>query len=134
MRVYESIYILKPDLIDEDVEKLIERINKIITDNGGKILHIEKWGKRRLAYEVAKEKYGYYVLFYFEAEAGAVSELERNYKLIAEVNKYIVIRLNKKELAKFESDMKAKASEAKAEEEAKVAEEEKKEEVKEEKE
>jgi small subunit ribosomal protein S6 len=110
MRVYESIYILKPDLIDEDVDKLVKRINKIIEDNSGKILHVEKWGKRRLAYEVAKEKYGYYVLLHFEAEPETVSELERNYRLIAEVNKYIIIRLNRKELAKFEAEMKTRVS------------------------
>ena len=125
MRVYESIYILQPDLGDEDVDGLVSRINKIVEDNGGKILDIEKWGKRRLAYEVARERYGIYIFFRFEAEA--VKELERNYRLIGEVKKYIVIRLDKKELARLEVEKKkqteAKAAEAAEAEEKKQTEE-----------
>jgi len=127
LRVYESIYILQPDLGDEDVDGLVSRINKIVEDNGGKILDIEKWGKRRLAYEVARERYGIYIFFRFEAEAEAVKELERNYRLIGEVKKYIVIRLDKKELARLEVEKKkqteAKAAEAVEEEKKKQTEE-----------
>lgn len=129
LRVYESIYILQPDLGDEDVDNLVNRINKIVEDNGGKILDVDKWGKRRLAYEVAKEKYGIYILVHFEAEAETVKELERNYRLIGEVKKYIIIRLDKKELERLEIEKKKRTEEKKA---AEAVEETKKEEKKEE--
>lgn len=106
--IYESIFILKPDLRDEDVDDVVEKTHKIIKDNSGKVMDNEIWGKRRMAYEVDKERYGIYVLIHFEGEGKLIRELDRNYKLMGEILKYIIIRLNKRELAKFESDKKEK--------------------------
>lgn len=108
MPIYESIFILKPDLRDEDVDDVVEKTHKIIKDNSGKVMDNEIWGKRRMAYEVDKERYGIYVLIHFEGEGKLIRELDRNYKLMGEILKYIIIRLNKRELAKFESDKKEK--------------------------
>lgn len=115
MPVYESIYILRPSLSDEEAAAAKNKIEGIIKENAGKILDDEKWGKRKLAYEVAKERYGFYILIHFESEAKLIAELERNYKLMGDVMKYIIIRLNKKELAKWEADKKEKKVEEKAE-------------------
>lgn len=106
--IYESIFILKPNLQDKDVDDVVEKTHKIIKDNSGKVMDNEIWGKRRMAYEVDKERYGIYVLIHFEGEGKLIRELDRNYKLMGEILKYIIIRLNKRELAKFESDKKEK--------------------------
>ena len=96
MSVYESIYILRPGLSDEEVAATKDKIGNIISENDGKILDDEEWGKRKLAYEVSKERYGFFTLIHFEGEAKLIAELERNYKLLGDVMKYIIIRFNKK--------------------------------------
>jgi small subunit ribosomal protein S6 len=106
--IYESIFILKPDLMDENVDEVVKKIHKIVKDHSGKIMDNEIWGKRRMAYEVDKERYGIYALIHFEGEGKLIRELERNYRLMGDVMKYIIIRLNKRELAELESDKKEK--------------------------
>jgi len=138
MRDYETIFILNPNLEEEDAEKVNLRMQDVLKSSGGELLRVEKWGKRRLAYEVQKQKKGEYVLLRYQSEPAAVTELERNMKLADQVIKFMTVKLEKEMIEneaavqKQKAEEEAKAAEAKAaaeaEEEAKSAEESKTEE------
>jgi small subunit ribosomal protein S6 len=81
MRKYEGLFILKPNLTDEEYGKLTAAILDVITKNGGKADAKEDLGTRDLAYVIKKEKKGRYLLVYFTAETASIVELERVYKI-----------------------------------------------------
>lgn len=91
MNKYESVIIINPSLEEEGIKGLIQRFTDLINTDG-KVESVEEMGKRRLAYEVKKNKEGYYVLFNFEAKPELIAELERNYRITDEVIKFIVVR------------------------------------------
>jgi small subunit ribosomal protein S6 len=93
MPLYETIYIIHPELNEDDVEEHIKRVENLVTRLGGEILKTERWGKKRLAYEVNKHRYGYYVLLRLQANASVLPELERHYRLTEGIIKSLVIRL-----------------------------------------
>jgi small subunit ribosomal protein S6 len=88
--------------LDEEVAKITEKIKGVIEQGGGKIQKIENWGKKKLAYEVQKEKKGTYVFFFFQSDGKVIRELERTYSLDDAIMKYITVRLDKKDLAQRE--------------------------------
>jgi small subunit ribosomal protein S6 len=94
IRTYESIFILRPNLTDEEVEKAIAKMKGVIEKSGGEILNTENWKKRRLAYEVAKEKKGVYIVLQFKGNGKSINELERAYKIDDSVIKYLSIKLD----------------------------------------
>ncbi len=92
MRNYEAMYVLRPDLDEEQVQANVDRFSEIITKNGGEVTKVDLWGKRRLAYEVKKLREGYYVLCFFTAGPDLPLELERNFKIADEVIRFLVVR------------------------------------------
>ena len=95
MNTYESIFILRSTLNDEDVQKTVSKIEGVVKQ-GGELIATENWGKKRLAYEVMKEKKGIYVLLRFRAKGDLVSEIERNYRIDDNVIKFLTVKLDKK--------------------------------------
>ena len=93
MREYEAIYIVKPSYDEEQYAQFVEKYSALIQNNGGEIIKVEPWGKRRLAYEIDKLREGYYVLVRFNAEADVPAELERNFKIADEIMRYLVVRV-----------------------------------------
>ena len=91
MNKYESIIIISPVVEEEGIKSLITRFSDLINSDG-KVESVEEMGKRKLAYEVKKNKEGYYVLINFEANPALIAELERNYRITDEVIKFIVVR------------------------------------------
>jgi small subunit ribosomal protein S6 len=93
MSKYESIIIVRPEVSDEARTALIEKFTGII-NNGGTFESIDEIGMRKLAYEVKKQKEGYYILFNFEAETSKnlIEELERNYRITDEILKFITVK------------------------------------------
>ena len=91
MNQYESIIIINPNVDEEKMKSLIEKFSTLI-NNEGKVEKVEELGKKNLAYEVKKNKEGYYVVYTFDAKPELISELERNYRITDEVIKFIVIR------------------------------------------
>lgn len=91
MNKYESIIIINPSLEEDGVKTLINRFSDLINSNG-KVESVEEMGKRKLAYEIKKNKEGYYVQFNFKADPTLITELERNYRITDEVIKFIVIK------------------------------------------
>lgn len=100
MNTYETIFIVKPSLNDEEVSKTIEKIKGIIQRGGGEVVVAENWGKKKLAYEVRKEKKGTYIIVHFKGTGATVSELERNYRLDESIIKFISIKIEPDKLGK----------------------------------
>ncbi len=94
MRKYETIFILDPDLEEEQTQSAIEKAKGIITQNRGEILKVEDWGKRKLAYQVQKKAKGHYILIHFMGSPTLVSELERNFRVMDAVIKFQSVRLD----------------------------------------
>ena len=91
MNKYESVVIINPSVEEEKIKVLSQKFTDII-NNDGKIEKIEDLGKKKLAYEVKKNKEGYYVVINFEANPDLIAELERNYRIMDEVIKFITIK------------------------------------------
>lgn len=103
-RVYESAVLMNAALEDEAIKNLIERIKETITSNGGEILEIEDWGRKRLAYQVKKSKIGYYSIFRFNSLPDLIPKLERYYQLDESILRYLTITLSKDALEQIEID------------------------------
>lgn len=93
---YETIFIVKPSLNDDEVEKAVEKIKAVIQKNGGELQKVENWGKKKLAYEVRKEKRGTYVLLNFKGPGPLVLQLEQHYRLDESIIKFITLKLETK--------------------------------------
>ena len=91
MREYEVMLILPPDAEDSAVDGVVQRIRAILTDRGGETGRVDKWGRRRLAYEIARNTEGYYVVVQFRSEPGAIPELDRVLSLTDEVIRFKVV-------------------------------------------
>jgi len=96
MRIYEELFIVRPDATEEEVEPVIEQLKGIITQSGGTVDKAEKWGMRRLAYRVLKYNEGQYILLQFTAKADAVKEIERRLRVADVVIKFITVRIDEK--------------------------------------
>ncbi len=94
MACYESIFILRPSLTDEEAQAVIEKIQQALTKHGATLVKTDNWGKKRLAYEIQHERRGTYLLLQFEsANQNVVSELERVYRLEDSVMKFLTVRV-----------------------------------------
>lgn len=93
---YESIFIARSSLSEEDVAGLTEKVKAIIEKNGGQVIKAENWGKKKLAYEVKKEKKGIYVMFHIKGPGALVSELERNLNIQDGIIKFMTVKLDMK--------------------------------------
>ncbi|MGE5527811.1 MAG: 30S ribosomal protein S6 [Patescibacteria group bacterium] len=94
MRDYEVFYILTPSLEEEAVDAAVSRYEETITKLGGTITKTDKWGKRRLAYEIKDQPEGFYVLTTFQAPNEASQELDRLMRIADEVLRHLIVRLD----------------------------------------
>jgi small subunit ribosomal protein S6 len=102
MNNYETLYVLKPTLTDEETAANIAKIEAILVREGAEILATNNMGMRKLAYPVEKNERGVYTIVYFKAEGTVINELERNLKFNEEVIKYLTVRYTKqRELTQF---------------------------------
>jgi len=97
LRVYEVMFIVRPDAVEEDVDKLIAGFSENVTKGGGTIKTVEKMGRRKLAYTVRKFNDGNYVLLTIEANGAVVLELERRLRVTEPVIKFITVRIDEEE-------------------------------------
>ena len=103
MTNYETLFVLKPTLTEEEIAKNIEAVQNVITANGGEIAATDKVGMRDLAYEVQKNKRGYYTIIYYKAPGSAIKEIERNFRINENVIRFMTVKYeNKKEQAQWE--------------------------------
>ena len=104
-RLYEVMFIVRPDAVEEDVDKLIAGFTTSVTNGGGVVKNVEKMGRRKLAYLVRKFNDGNYVLLTVEAGGAVVAELERRLRVSEPVIKFITVRIDEEEkrLAKIKA-------------------------------
>ena len=98
LRSYQSVLILKPDIEESRVDEALAKIGEFIKSNGGAILKTEKWGKKRLAYRIKKNRFGVYLNLYHTLEPSGVVDLEKKYKLFDLIIKFMVLNLADDEL------------------------------------
>jgi small subunit ribosomal protein S6 len=96
-RFYEVMFIVRPDVLEEDLDKLVENFSATVTSGGGAIRAIEKLGRRKLAYTVRKFNDGNYVLLTIDADGPLVLELERRLRVSEPVIKFITVRMDEEE-------------------------------------
>lgn len=127
VRRYEVVFVLAPQLTEEEVKNQTETFTKVAEEKGAKVLNIDDWGKRRLAFPVKKNKEGIYVILTLEeGQADAVAELERRFRVSDNVIRHLTVRIDEdlKRAEKFAERRKqrkaqrAQAARAAAEEEA----------------
>jgi small subunit ribosomal protein S6 len=97
MRIYEELFIVKPDAPDEEVEAFIEQIRQVISNGKGTVDKVDNWGVRKLAYRVSKYNEGRYILFVFSSSPELVHELERRLRVADLVIKFITVRIDEKQ-------------------------------------
>lgn len=95
---YETTFIVNPHLSQEDTEACIQKYVQWIEKNGGKVKRVERWGKRRLAYEIKKQQYGFYAYIRFEAEGSLCQELGKTLKLDENILRSLTVVLTKSAL------------------------------------
>jgi small subunit ribosomal protein S6 len=94
MRIYENLFIVKPDATEEEIDHLVDQMSKSVTATGGTIDKVDKWGKRRLAYRIEKHREGSYILMQFSAEPSTVREFERRLRVQDSVIKFLTVRID----------------------------------------
>ena len=111
MNQYEIAVLYHPDL-EIDLEKATNRVEKIFTDNGGKVLNADNWGKRKLAYPIKKNEHGVYVFYTVELPAEGVRKVESVLNITDEVLRFLITRPDLKAIAKAEAEKAVKAKRA----------------------
>jgi small subunit ribosomal protein S6 len=96
-RTYELMFIVRPDMTEEDQDKLVSTLETAVTSSGGQVKSFEKMGKRRLAYTVRKFHDGLYMLLTFEGSGGLVHELERRLRVNEPVIKFLSVRIDEEQ-------------------------------------
>ncbi|MDD6793983.1 MAG: 30S ribosomal protein S6 [Clostridiaceae bacterium] len=92
MRKYETIFILNPSFDEETVKANIEKFKGVIENGGGTVENVDFWGKRKLAYEIAKVNEGYYTLVNFTADSELPRELDRIFRITDGVMRHIIVK------------------------------------------
>jgi small subunit ribosomal protein S6 len=108
---YESAVLINAALDDEQIESVISRIQDSITNNGGQVRDIDRWGRKRLAYMVKKSKIGYYAIFRFDAPGELIAKLERAYNLDDHILRFMTISLSDDALEHLEKNKNIAVSE-----------------------
>ena len=94
MRHYETTYILRPNIGEEQFTEIIDRTNALITNDNGTIITVDRWGMKKLAYEIKKEVQGYYVNVNYAAHGHTIVELERIFRIDDRLLRFLTIKLN----------------------------------------
>jgi small subunit ribosomal protein S6 len=113
MRRYETVWVVNGDLPDEEVKATIDKFTKVITGQGGTLVGVEEWGRRKLAYKIEGTFRGYYIIADFAGLPATVKELERNYRIDDRVLRYLTTKkADQVDLATLEAEIATKAQEA----------------------
>jgi small subunit ribosomal protein S6 len=96
-RIYELMFIVRPDMTEEDLDKLIAMLQSIVPASGGSIQKVDKMGKRRLAYTVRRFHEGIYVLLVVEGGGEVIHELERRLRVTEQVIKFLTVRIDEEQ-------------------------------------
>lgn len=112
MRMYETIFIVQPDLGEEDIKGLTAKVQEVITGMNGDFKRLEDWGTRKLAYPISKFTRGRYYFLRFDGDAPLIAELERRLRLDDKVLRYQSVKLEKEAVVPAAAEPKAVVEEA----------------------
>lgn len=118
MNMYETMVILNAAISDEEADAAINKIRELITGQGGEVLKVDVWGRRKLSYEIKKQKKGLYVLLIYKAPPAAIRKLEEFCKVSDTILKFMVIKLGVKQVQDLEKVEAASESPAEQKSEA----------------
>jgi small subunit ribosomal protein S6 len=93
MLQYEAVFIAEPAHTDEEIDELLKGYEQVVNSAGGKVLKVEKWGKRRLAYSIRHHEEGIYVLMTLECPAGLIKELDRRLRMNERIVRHMAVRV-----------------------------------------
>jgi small subunit ribosomal protein S6 len=93
-REYETIYIVSPDVTSERLLQINDRVRKVIDGDQGRLLHVENWGKRKLAYKIRKQTKGIYLYWRYLGASQLVAEIERNLRMLDDVVRYQTVKVD----------------------------------------
>lgn len=110
IRHYETMFIVKPTLTEEETQAQIATVKENIAKNGGEIVAVDDMGTRQLAYEIEKQKRGHYYVIYFKAPTESIKELERNYRVNENIIRFIFVKYESKSEIKYFETMTAEAA------------------------
>ena len=103
MTCYETLFVVKPTLTEEEIAATITKVKDILAKEGAELVATDDMGMRKLAYPVEKHARGYYTVLFYKAEGTVIKELERNLKISEDVIKFLSVKYSKnKELAQFD--------------------------------
>jgi len=97
MRNYELVMVISPDLSEDEVSSSVERVQRFVSERGGEVLKVDRWGRRRLAYPIRRFTEGHYVIAQLRLDASAVRELDRNLEVAESVLRHLVVRTDEDE-------------------------------------
>jgi small subunit ribosomal protein S6 len=113
MRRYESVWVVDGDLPDEEVQAAIDKFTRIIAAQGGTMVGVDEWGRKKLAYKINNSSRGYYVLADFAGTPETIKELERNYRIDDRIIRYLTVRKSDKvDLKALQAEIEARAKQA----------------------
>lgn len=92
MRAYEVMFIVKPDLTDEQIQETIERFTNLISEHGGEVEKVDRWGRRRLAYDIEKFREGFYTVLHFQGSSEVAREMDRVLKISDSILRHLITR------------------------------------------
>jgi len=111
MQHYELTVLVKPDL-ESEIDATINTIKKLVTDNGGDVTTVDNWGKKKLAYKIEKEEFAVYIFAEVELPASAPKKISDVLNISDYTLRYLLVKVDEKELAKLEASKKLSANEA----------------------
>ncbi len=111
MRSYETTYIIDGTLEQNNIDELVKRVTELIAKSGGKVIEEKQWGKRRLAYEINKRQYGYYVILNHESPPAVIADIEKFFKLNQNILRFLTILLTPQVLKLIATDEERKRKE-----------------------
>jgi small subunit ribosomal protein S6 len=115
MRRYETVWVVNGDLPDEEIKATIDKFTKVITGQGGTLVSVEEWGRRKLAYKIEGTFRGCYIIADFAGLPATVKELERNFRIDDRIIRYLTTKkADQVDLAALEAEIAAKAQDAAA--------------------
>ena len=113
MRRYESVWVVDGDLPDEEVKAAIDKFTRIIDSQGGMLVGVDEWGRKKLAYKINRATRGYYVLTDFAGTPETVKELERNYRIDDRIIRYLTVKKSDQvDLKALQAEIDSKAKQA----------------------
>ncbi len=102
MRLYETTLVIDSLIKSDDIERITRNLKEFISNNGGEVVRLEEWGKRRLAYEIEKKQYGYYIYIRYQAPPNIPKLLEREFRLNDNILRYLTVLVDPKLLLREE--------------------------------